>query len=61
MRKVAALPDSIFWDWMHCLCASGGIAQLHCNQFLNRIYRLYDKRRVDAFFQAIVFPKAQKK
>ena len=60
MRKVAALPDSIYWDWMHCICASGGIAQLHLNQFLRRVSRVYNMRSVEAFFRAIVFPKGEK-
>jgi hypothetical protein len=24
----------VFWDWMHCLCASGGVAQHGCNEIL---------------------------
>lgn len=31
-RNVACMPETIFWDWMHCLVASGGIGQYHLNQ-----------------------------
>ena len=60
MREVAALPDSIYWDWMHCIVASGGIAQLHLNQFLRKISGVYPIDRVEAFFRAIVFPSGEK-
>lgn len=33
-RKVVRFPETIYWDWMHCLVASGGVAQYQCNGFL---------------------------
>jgi len=33
-RALAKFPDSVFWDWMHCLVASGGVAQYQCNRLL---------------------------
>ena len=33
-QSIARFPDTIFWDWMHCLVASGGIAQYQLNQLV---------------------------
>ena len=35
--KQANLPDSIFFDTMHNVCASGGFAQYEANQFCRRV------------------------
>ena len=32
-RTVVGFPDSVYWDWMHCLLASGGIGQYHVNLY----------------------------
>ncbi len=57
MRAVAALPDSVYWDWMHCIVASGGVAQHEVNQFLLRLARLWPLSEIEALMTAIVFPK----
>ena len=31
------LPTSLFFDWMHCVCASGGVAQYQVNQVTRAI------------------------
>ena len=35
--KQANLPDSIYFDCMHNVCANGGFAQYHVNQFCRRV------------------------
>ena len=39
MAEVADLPNSLYMDWMHCICASGGMGQYELNQFLRRLLR----------------------
>ena len=34
MADIADLPRSIFMDWMHTICSSGGVAQYEVNQFV---------------------------
>ena len=29
--ELTRLPESLYWDWMHCLVASGGVFQYHLN------------------------------
>ena len=43
---MANLPDSVFWDWMHTLVSSGGIAQYELNQYLLRISKLKKEKKV---------------
>ncbi len=33
-RSIARVPECLYWDAMHCIWASGGIAQYEANQFL---------------------------
>ena len=40
MAAMANLPDSTFWDWMHCIVASGGVGQHELNQFLRRVEKI---------------------
>ena len=40
MAGMANQPDSTFWDWMHCIVASGGMGQYELNQFLRRIAKI---------------------
>ena len=65
IREIANLPHSIYWDWMHCLVASGGVAQHELNQLLRRIADERDERgkrvmpldMVQNFAKYVVFPK----
>jgi len=57
---LAQIPYSVFWDWMHCAVASGGVAQYELNQILLRIAKLFDLKAVEQFATNIVFPRAQK-
>ena len=34
---VAKIPDTLFWDSMHTVYASGGVAQYECNQYAQEI------------------------
>ena len=38
-RTVVGFPDSVYWLWMHCLLASGGVGQYHVNQFIMVLVR----------------------
>ena len=65
MSLHANLPDSIYWDWMHTILSSGGVAQYELNQLLRRIRRLSPHQDIDASIEEflrehVVFPKAQK-
>ena len=33
-RHIARVPECICYDWMHTLCASGGVGAHHVNQFV---------------------------
>jgi hypothetical protein len=56
-RTVARFPGTIFWDWMHCLVASGGVAQYQCNQLLNTIVAAgISLKSIDEFSQKVAVP-----
>ena len=58
-RDVARIPDTLYWDPMHILYASGGVAQRHLNQFVHRVKGLgYDLGAVSQVVKGIVSPKA---
>lgn len=38
-RSLTRMPDTIFWDWMHCLLASGGVGQYEVNQVVREIVK----------------------
>ena len=62
MAVRANLPDSIYMDWMHSICSSGGVGQYEVNQFLVRLVRLAGRQilgQLDNFRQAIVWPKRE--
>ena len=66
MAEIANLPDSLYMDWMHTLCSSGGMAQYELNQFLRRLVysvppvaRLQLLQNLDDFRRFITFPKHQ--
>ena len=46
-------PERLYYDSMHTLYSSGGIAQFECNQILVRIKRRIPKRQVQEFFNHI--------
>ncbi len=60
-RERANFPHGLLWDWMHNLCASGGIAQLECGQFLRRLVRSGTATwsTLDDFKDFARFPKVQ--
>ena len=61
MAKISNVPDCIFWDWMHCMVASGGIAQYELNQLLRRLRARLPLEKLDVFAsQYIVFEKRHK-
>jgi len=39
LRAISNFPGGLYWDWMHCLVASGGVAQYQCNQLLSALQR----------------------
>lgn len=57
IRELANIPYSIYWDWMHCGVASGGLGQYELNQLLLRIQLLVPLDRVQEFANLMVFPK----
>ena len=73
MAEISNLPDSAYFDWMHTICASGGVAQYEVNAFIHRIRGLSDNaaataaanaaakdewlQKLDKFKEAVVFPK----
>jgi hypothetical protein len=64
MAAIADLPLSSFWDWMHCIVASGGIAQYELNQFVLRIERIREEwlSRIEEIANVVLtWPKEQKK
>jgi hypothetical protein len=65
MALHADLPESIYWDWMHTILSSSGVAQYELNQLLRRIRRLNPGEdiysSIETFLkQHVVFPKAQR-
>ena len=42
MRGCARIPDTRFCDWMHNLCASGGVLQYHINAFCIALVNMDD-------------------
>ena len=61
MRAAARLPQTTYWDWMHCTVASGGIAQYEVNQFLRRLRGFIPLERVEAFLEQLNWPSGQKR
>ena len=66
MAQVADVPRSLFFDWMHTLVSSGGMAQYQVNQFLRRIVRLVPRSdrsdmfaKLDQFRSTIRFPRKE--
>ena len=60
MSAIAKVPDCVYWDWMHCLMASGGVAQYEVNQFLRRVARILPLDKVDEFCTRIKVPKVHR-
>ena len=64
----ADLPESVFYDWMHTLVSSGGVAQYEVNQLLRRLLAGRSKEnkqllwaKLQQFQGEIVFPKSEGK
>ena len=55
MARVANVPHSIFWDWMHCMVASGGVAQYELNQICRRLQARIPLEKLDAFASQYIF------
>ena len=60
-RFAAKLPLTTFWDWMHNLVASGGVAQYEVNQFLRRLKPHLPLDRVEAWLAGCTWPKGIKR
>ena len=58
---IVRLPEGIHYDSMHCLWASGGVAQYECNQFIRRIYGLgVPAERLQTFCEQVRIPERTK-
>ena len=58
VRDMAALPYRLYWDWMHCLVASGGVAQYQCNSLLaNLKSNGISLKDLDDFARQVTMPK----
>ena len=57
INTIAQIPFSVYWDWMHCVVASGGWAQYELNQLLRRIQRIVPLERLQDFARYVKFPK----
>ena len=56
--KHANLPDSIYFDTMHNVCASGGFAQYEVNQFCRRVKEHgYRMEMLDSWYSCIHSPR----
>ena len=56
--KQANLPDSIFFDTMHNVCASGGFAQYEANQFCRRVKEHgFPMELLDSWYACIHSPR----
>ena len=57
LRDLVDGPNGFYHDWNHNLTASGGLAQLHVNEFLRHIVREgISLARLDEFASTVVFP-----
>jgi len=59
------VPHHIFWDWMHCLVASGGVVQYLINEFCNilvnvKVRNPFTLAQLDHFASKVCWPKGQK-
>ena len=61
-RSVARFPDTIYWDWMHCLLASGGIAQYQVNLVVLEIGKAgVSLASIDEFCSNVSMPASRAK
>ncbi len=62
MRHIVSFPTSVYWDWMHCVVASGGIAQYELNQLVLSICGSgIPIEQLDEFAATIQWPHASAK
>ena len=61
-RDIARVLECICYDWMHNLCASGGVASHHVNQCVRVVAQAgVTLADVSAFVQKVVQPKSNRK
>ena len=67
MRGCARIPDTRFCDWMHNLCASGGVLQYHINAFCIAVVNMGDVEEqmtlahLDEFQRRVKLPSSHSK
>ena len=61
-RDIARVPECICYDWMHTLCASGGVGAHHANQFVRVVEQAgVTSADITAFVKRkIVLPKSNR-
>lgn len=61
-RSIANLPHSAYYDWMHCLVASGGVAQYELNEIV-KVFRTHgvSLEDIDEFVETLHWPRSQSK
>lgn len=58
LRDLVCPVQQTFFDWMHILIASGGVAQYECNELLKMVKgQGISLEQVDVFASKVVFPK----
>lgn len=59
---ITKFPTTVYWDWMHCMFASGGVAQYNVNAFLLEIVRVgLPLADIDEFAAKITTPSSKQK
>jgi len=59
-RDVVRFPDSIYWDWMHCLLSSGGVAQYNVNYLcLELVNSGTSLENIDTFASEVSWPSSR--
>ncbi len=59
LRLVARFPVTVAWDWMHCICASGGVAQHSLAEIVGIIVRAgIPVSQLDEFAQSVCHPRS---
>ena len=62
MRGCARIPETRYCDWMHNLCASGGVVQYHINNFCIALVEAgMSLAHLDEFQQTVQLPKSHTK
>ena len=62
LLAIVRVPDCVYWDAMHVLHASGGVAQYECNQLAMQIRRSGGSlAMLDEFAAKVVWRKCQQR